>query len=205
MKTNPTKRLRPRWSLATSFWFCTGAIVVVVPAVLLTIRKSIWVELEIVTGVLAALMFAYFSVLLHHGVRFDDSRRAIVDWPKSSPSELVDCTPAWPETGLFTEAGSEAGCLGMIVGVLLDIVVMVALAFLISWLLWVGANAVVAVVLFLYWVHCRWLRHLVTRGRHCRGNWKKSILHGGATTVLYSFWFYTAFFVAQKISDYLHR
>ena len=205
MNRKTTIIFRPRWSLANSFWFCVGAAVIVVPLVLLTAQQSIWIELEIVTGVLASLMFVYFTILLHQGVRFTDSRRAIIDWPKSSPSEFIDVTSACPDTGFFTEVGSEAGCLGMIIGFLLDFVVMIALAFVIAWLIWAGLNVVVAIILFLYWVHRRWLRYLVTRGRHCRGNWGRSILHGGATTMLYSFWFYTAFFAAQKISEYAHK
>ena len=205
MKTKQAKRYRPKWSLVTSFWFCIGVAVIVVPIVLLTVQKSIWVELEMVTGVLAVLMFLYFSILLHQGVRFNDSRRAIVDWPMSSPAEIMDYTSCLPEPGFFSEAGSESGCLGMVIGFLLDLVVIIVLAFVIAWLFWVGANAVLAIILFLYWVHRRWLRSLVTLGRHCRGDWRMSVLYGGATTVLYSFWFYAAFFAAQKISEFMRK
>jgi hypothetical protein len=203
--TNSEERLRPKWSLATSFWFCLGVTAIVVTVICLTVRKSIWVELEMVTGVLAALMFGYFSILLHLGVRFNDSRRAIIDWPISSPSVFVDSIWLEPGIGFFSALGAEAGCLGIIIGYLLDVVVMIALVFLIAWLFWLGENVVLAVIPFLYWVHRRWLRYLVTRGRHCRGNWAKSLLHGGTTTVLYSFWFYTILMAAQKVSEFMRK
>ena len=203
MTIRQTSTKRPRWSLATSFWFCVGAIVVVTPVVFLTVHKSIWVDLEMVTGILAVLLFAYFSVLLHQGVRFNDARQVVFDWPRTSPGNIMADASLWPDIGSFAEAGSNAGILGMILGFLLDVVATVVLAFLIACLLWAGINVAAAIVLFFYWMHRRCLRYLVTRGRHCKGSWGKSILRGGATAVFYSLWFYAAFFVAQQISAFI--
>ena len=69
MNTKQAKRFRPKWSLATSFWFCFGVAVIVVPVILLTGRQVVWMEFEMITGVLAAFMFVYFTILLHQGRR----------------------------------------------------------------------------------------------------------------------------------------
>lgn len=187
--------------MATSFWFSTAATAIVTLLITLTVHKSLWVELEIVTGVLSALMFSYFTVILHQGVRFTDTKRAIIDWPTRRLTDFWDALTWTPDAGFFTTAGIENGLIGVIVGFLLDLVVMILFVFVISFLWWIGLNAIVAIVLFLFWVHTRWLRYLVTTGRRCRGSWQKSLLHGATTTLRFSLWFYTAFFIAQKITE----
>jgi len=205
MNRPSTSRPAPKWSIATSFWFSTTVTVIVTLLITLTVHKSLWVELEIVTGVLAALMFGYFTVILHQGVRFTDTKRAIVDWPAGGMKNLRDTFVWAPDAGPFTQAGLESGLVGIIVGFLLDIVIMIVFAFLVNLLLWLGLSAIVAIVLFLFWVHTRWLRYLVTNGRRCRGNWAKSLLHGATTTLRFSvwfyLWFYAAFFIAQKVTE----
>jgi hypothetical protein len=174
---------------------------VVAPVVAWVVHRSVWEELEVVTGVLAALMFAYFAVILHQGIRFTKERRALIDWPRGRPTEVMDALAWSPDVWFFTEAGAESGVIGLVVGVILDIVAMIILTFLAGLLLWLGANAIVAIVLFLFWVHARWLRYLVTTGRHCRGRWARSLLHSGFTTVRFAMWFYLAFFIARKIGE----
>lgn len=199
MNLKTSKRVSPKWSLATSFWFCVGVTVLVAPFVFLTAQKSIWVELEIATGILAGFMFIYFSVILHQGVRFNDARQAIIDWPAFSPSGVMEGMGYFSGGDFFGELGRELGIVGWIVGFLLDLVVVFAVALLLCGLIWLGMNGVGVVVLFLYWVHRRWLRYLVTRGRRCRGNWLRSLYHGGKVALFYSFWFYAAILVAQQI------
>lgn len=199
MESPPARRVSPKWSLATSFWFGLGLLVIVTPAVLLTVKRSVWVELEMVTGLLGGLMFGYFSVILHQGVRFNDARRAIIDWPSSTPKAFLDGMDLGLDIGFFSGLGAEHGVVGLIVGFLLDLIVVVVLALVLCWLMWLGWNGVLAVILFLYWVHRRWLRYLVTRGRRCRGNWPRSLWHGGKVAVLYSLWFVVLILLAREI------
>lgn len=187
--------------MASSFWFCAAATAVIVPIVVFAVHKSVWVELEIVTAVLSGLLFVYFTVILHQGVRFTKDRKALIDWPVGRPTSLADYLLI-PDTGYFTAAGAEWGCLGILIGFLLDVAAVIVLVFLISVLLWLGISAIAAVILFLYWVHTRWLRYLVTTGRHCRGNWAKSLAHGAVTSLRFTLWFYAAFFLAQRIDQW---
>ncbi len=193
---------RPKWSLKTSFLMSVGIVAVVTPAVLLNVKKSIWTELEIVTGIMALLMFVYFTVLLYLGVRFNEKERAIVDWPVGSAADVWDGSSI-PSDGFFTEAGAEAGILGIIVGFLIDLLIALLVTFVICWIMWAGFNVIIAVFIPLYWFHRRSLRFLVTRGRRCRGSWPRSILHGFTTSVQYSFWFYTVFFAADRITRHI--
>lgn len=196
----PSKRVSPKWSLVTSFWFCIGVTAIVTPIIVLAEHQTIWVELEMATGILSGLMFLYFSLILHQGVRFNDSRQAIIDWPSSPPTSIPDGIDFWPEGGFFSEFGAELGCMGLIIGFILDILVMAALVFFICWLFWIGSNGMLAVIVFLYWMHRRWLRHLVTSGRRCRDNWPRSLIHGAKFALLYSLCFYAVIFLARQIS-----
>jgi hypothetical protein len=201
MTPPPAKRVTPKWSLASSFWFVSWVTVIVVFVVFLTSHQSVWMELEMATAVLTGLMFMYFSVILHQGVRFNDARRAIIDWPSSTPRSILEGIDIAPEFGFFSELGAELGIVGLILGFILDLVAMFVLAFLICWMFWLGCNVLLAVIVFLYWVHRRWLRYLVTRGRRCRGNWPRCLWHGGKVALIYGFWFYLAIVAARQIAE----
>ena len=51
MKANTLRNTRPRWSLKSSFYTVLGILILATPLVLLTVKKSIWVELEMITGI----------------------------------------------------------------------------------------------------------------------------------------------------------
>jgi hypothetical protein len=205
MKPTTLRYTRPRWSLISSFYTALGILVLITPLVLLTVKKSIWTELEILTGIISAMMFIYLSVILFLGVRFNKNERICIEWPKGEPFSLTDTGSFIPGDtgGFFTELGSEAGIPGIIIGFILDMVATVVIVFLISLLLWIGMNGLEAVILAvcipLYFFYRRALRAIVANGRSCRGNIGASLLQAFKSTLGYALWFYGIFIMAHYV------
>lgn len=117
---------------------------------------------------------------------------------------------AWSTTGgLFTEAGAEAGPLGCVVGLLLDLVVSIILVIVIAFLLWFGINIVttgiVVLLLPLYLLFRRSLRVAIARGRTCRGNLSKSLKFAFLVTITNMVWLYLIIFTDHHISRWLSK
>jgi hypothetical protein len=198
---------RPKWSPKSSFLMGVGISIIVTITVLFTLKRSIWTELEIITVVLAFFMFAFLMTALYLGVRFDKRERFSIDWPKGSPSDLIDASGYVPgdTSGFFTEAGAEAGILGIIFGFILDILVTIILIYLVAFIIWLGLNvflaAILSVSLPLFYFYRRTLREIVARGKYCRGHVIKSAMLALKSALGYSIWFYTIFFMAHQIEQ----
>jgi Ca2+/Na+ antiporter len=74
---NPPMKRRPRWSLRRGFWLSLGVVAVVV---LVFAETSIWVELEMVLGILALLLFLFLFYVLHAGVVFERRETLEISW-----------------------------------------------------------------------------------------------------------------------------
>ena len=118
---------RPQWSLKTSFLTALLLLAVITPLVFLVVHRTLWLELEAVTAVVAVLMFFYLALVLHLGVRFDRNERFTVAWFSGSPGTLLDVTSLTPDFG-FVTLGSDLGPLGCLVGLIVDVLFSVALA-----------------------------------------------------------------------------
>jgi hypothetical protein len=208
MKTKTSRFARPRWSLKSSFYTAVGIVALVTPLVLLTIGKSIWTELEILTLVISALMFIYLTAVLYLGVRFNKNERFAIEWPKGDPADIFDASLYFPGDtgGFFTGLGAEAGILGAIIGFILDVVATLILAYAISLLLWIGFNGVAVLVpavgLPLFFFYRRALRAIVLKGRRCQGKPGRSMLHALKSTLGYAVWFYGIFMLAHHIQRF---
>lgn len=106
-------------------------------------------------------------------------------------------------SGFFTEAGAEAGIPGIIIGFILDILVTIVLVYVISAILWLGLNiliaAVICIAIPLFYFHRRALRAIAAKGRSCRGNMAKSVAFSLKSATGYAIWFYTIFFLAHQV------
>jgi hypothetical protein len=74
---NPPMKRRPRWSLRRGFCLSLGVVAVVV---LVFAETSIWVELEMVLGILALLLFLFLFYVLHAGVVFERRETLEISW-----------------------------------------------------------------------------------------------------------------------------
>lgn len=161
---------------------------------LFVLTKSLWAELEILIGILSLFMFAYFFLLLYHGVRFDKRERQLITW-RTSLTEWLEATPSVDTGGTFTEGGAEAGPLGPIVGFLLDLLVSIVLTLLLAVVLWLSLNVfVTAVVLLLgtplFFLFRRSVRHIVAKGRFCHKDSARAFWFALRATLINTVWLY---------------
>lgn len=204
---------RPRWSVKSSFLTAVALLVAVTIIVFLTVHKSVWTELEVVTTGVALLMFVYASVVLYLGVRFDKNERFVIARPQFTPAMAFDASTvladATDATGAFLTWGMEAGPLGCILGILLNVIGSLVLAILISFLLWLGVNALwaasLAVFLPLFYFYRRFLRLVVIKGRSCHRHWGRSVGQASWTTLQYAVWFYLIFVLAHHLGRIIPR
>jgi hypothetical protein len=188
----PRRGKKPRWSLRTSFWVFVTILSVVTVTAFSLFPHSLWMDLEVLTAA---------TLVLYRGVRFDRKERIAIAWRKS---EWMNVEP-WVDTGgVFTDAASEAGVLGCLVGILLDIAVSFLLSFAIAFLVWVGANllftTVFALSLPLFVIFRRSVRYVVAKGRFCHGNMRRSLLFALWATLIYTGWLYAILFAAYQLT-----
>jgi hypothetical protein len=184
---------RPRWSFKTHFWGAATVVLLVSLTTLLVLKQSVWAELEILTGILSLFMFAYFFLLLYHGIRFDKNEQYLILW-WSQLTDWLDATPSLDTGGTFAEGGAEAGPLGMIAGFLLDILVSIILTLLLAVVLWLSLNVfVTAVVLLgapLFFLFRRSVRYVVAKGRACHKDSSRACWFALRATFVNTLWFY---------------
>lgn len=205
-----SKSKRPKWSLRTHFWAAVLIAAIASACVLLISKKNIWVELEIIVGVLSLISFVYFLLLFYHGIRFGKNETYSITWkPFRFNESWLDTLGTIDTGGLFTEAGAEAGPLGCIVGLFLDLVVSLFLIIIVAFLLWLGINIVttgiVVLLLPLYFLFRRSLRVAIARGRTCRGNLGKSFKYAIIVTITNMVWLYLIIFTGHHISRWLNK
>jgi len=208
MTTSHSKTKRPKWSITTQFWAAVSIAVLSSVAVFLLSKKNIWNELEIIVSVLSIFTFIYFLVLFYHGVRFDRNEVYSITWKPFNFEGWADTVGYGVDTGgIFTSAGAEAGPLGCLVGLLLDILVSILLIVLVAVLLWLGFNVlttgIMIVMIPLYFLFRRSLRVAVVRARACHGDLKKSTIYALGATVVNMAWLYLIIFAGHHISFWL--
>jgi len=202
---NPSNKVprRPRWSLKANFLAALGLLVLVVSLILFLVEKSLWVRLELITAVLSFFMFVYLWLVLYHGVRFDKRERYQFRWVSKNPSALLDAVQGLEIGGTFAEAGAEGGPLGLLIGFLCHLIISILLVVLIAFIFWLSLNllvgAVVAVFIPLFFLFSRSLRLIVSRGRRCRGDLRKSLSYAIGYTLLSTIWLYLILFSAHYI------
>jgi hypothetical protein len=95
----------------------------------------------------------------------------------------------------------EAGPVGCLIGLLLDLIATILLSFGIAVLFWLGVNlvvgAVTAVFIPLYFLFSRSLRFIVTQGRHCRGNLGRSFVYALSAAAVCATWFFLTLNLAR--------
>ena len=198
--------IRPHWSLRSSFLTALCLLAIVTTVILVTVKKSLWLDLEIVTTVLAPIMFVYMTVVLYLGVKFEKEKGFSVNlnWREIiNVADLLNVTTVFDIGFPFSMLFSEAGRLGLVLGIILDLIVSVLLIVFICAVLWFGINALpetIVIIFFpLFYFYRRSLRYLVVRGRAYRGNLGKAMIHAFFASIIYSAWFYTIILVSHYV------
>jgi hypothetical protein len=62
----------PRWSLAASFWALFTIGVFSTALTLLVLHQPVWIEFEVISAIVAAMLFFFYWYVLYTGVKFTD-------------------------------------------------------------------------------------------------------------------------------------
>lgn len=192
---------RPRWSIKA----CVFAAIVITAlstiGVMSFLKKSVWVELEIVTALISLFIFTFLCYVLYHGVRFDKNERYEVQMRELK----VPDTPSGVDTGgVCTEIGDCFGTAGCLIGLLIDLLLSGVLIVVLAFLFWLGLGlaefAIAAIALPLFLLFRRSLRIVVAKGRSCRGNAQRSFFYAAIYTLLGTSWFYLILLSAHAVA-----
>lgn len=203
MKLKVRRPRRPKWSFKTSFWGAGLIVFLVALVVLIFLKKSIWVELEVIVGVISFFIFVYLFYVLYHGIRFDNNEKYTITWKHIEAGNLSGSFDVIDTGFELTGAGAEAGILGIIIGFILDIIISFLLSLLIALLLWIGLNIVITAIIVLtiplFYIFKRSLRYIMAKGRRCYKDRTKSFLFALKATILNSAWLYFLIFLGYYI------
>lgn len=148
-------------------------------------HRSILVELEITTGVLAVVLFTFLSFGLYRGVRLQNDPLFKEGWKPFGKWDILDFASAGD---LFPVEFSGEGLIGIVLTVLAWIaitIVVLILIFLVGNMLW---GIIVFMAVMLNWLFYRAYRNVFLKGRACSNRAGLSLAYGGLYTVLYTAW-----------------
>lgn len=157
-------------------------------------RRSLFQNAELGVSILSAALFLFLSVGLYHGVRLQENVGRITDTP--FPVEGIEGVEGIPHVNIDIADGDE-GCLGILVGILLTIIVGVLLILFIwvlGFVIWV---MILWVLALLYWVFYRAMKAVFRHSPQCRGNLGRSLSYAAMFTVLYCAWVYALLFALK--------
>ena len=195
---------RPRWSLRVLFGGALFVLVVAAVCGRLYPGRSVWSQLELATIILSTAFFVFLALALYCGVRVDAKERLRIRWVQWNETRLEDDLSGFDLSTTFTESLAAEGIGGIVLGIVLDILVSLALAVVVSALLWLGLNLAVGLALVVlvpgFYLFARSVRVAVARGRRCRGNVWRSGWYAVGYTVLYTGWFHLILLVARQLA-----
>ncbi len=201
---------KPRWSIQTHFWAALCIVILTSSVVIFVMKRALWVELEVVVGLVSFLHLVYMYLLVYEGVRVNKNESFSIYWkPFKFENSGIEHLGAVDTGGAFTTAFAEAGPLGCLAGVVLDVVVSIFLVVIIAFLLWLGMNVITSGILilslpiFILFKHS--LRVAIAKGRTCQGNSSKSILYAAWSTIINMTWLYVVVYLGHCLHDWLKR
>ena len=169
-------------------------------------KKSLWVELEIVVAFLCIFYLVYLYILIFKGIRFNKNETYSINWkPFDTDKPCLDMIGPVGSYGTFASAGAEAGPLGCLAGIVLDIVVSIFLVVIVAFLLWLGMNVITTGILILFLplfiLFRRSLRIALAKGRSCHGQVGRSFLYAALATSLNMTWLYGVIYLGHLLYD----
>jgi hypothetical protein len=200
MSHSTEKRLmqskKPRWSLLTSFWVFLGIVVVSTVTVLLTSKRELWLELEIVAGIVAAVVFLFYWWVLYHGIDFDENERLTFSGVQF---DVVD-----PGLDIADLASGADDPISFIAGIILGLLLSVVLAIFVSLLVWLGVNGIALAVMLiatpLFAVFRTSVQFVLRNAPACHGDLVTAAQYSAMFTVIKTAWIFLVIFGAHYIT-----
>lgn len=172
--------------------FFTTSLVVIPTVVLLVYlngrvaHRSLYLNSMISTTLLSIVLVFFLTMGLYNGWKLKDTVgrfRIRFHSPKIPDITGADSAISFPD-------GGDEGCIGIVAGIILWIVVAVLgviILFFLGEIIWV---AILSLAALLYWIFFRALRLIFKKSRVCRGNFLKSLGFALGYTLLYNCWIY---------------
>lgn len=199
---------KPRWSIQTHFWAALSVVLLTSSIVIFVMKRALWVELEVVVGLVSIFHLIYMYLLVLKGVRVNKNESFSIDWkPFRLENSGVEHLWAVDTGGAFTTALAEAGPAGCLAGILLDIVVSIFLVVIIAFLLWLGMNVmtsgimILSLPIFILFKHS--LRVSIARGRTYQGHVGKSLAYAAWSTLLNMTWLYVVIYLGHQLHEWI--
>jgi hypothetical protein len=177
---------RPRWSLQVIFWAFLAVVGLSTLVVLVLSKRDLWLELEMVAGVVASTLFLFYWWVLYHGVQFSNDERLTFS------SVSIDAVDPGIPFGEITGAADDP--LGLVVAFIIDVLVWIALVIVFTVLLWIGVNGVLLAILLiampLFYVFRASVRFVLRNAPICHGRLLKAAQVSLMFTVLKTAWIF---------------
>lgn len=150
-------------------------------AVLADMRATALVEALAAGAVLFAVFQTWFTVLLHHGVRYD---HGIVSWSEALVAyervrRDIGDAPSVPDASPLDVVGGDDP-ISITLSIIAAIILAVCWAAVLAFLLWIGLNALLAaffaIAVPVYWLFRRSLRLVAMHSRRTQGDLAASAL-----------------------------
>lgn len=192
----PKLRKYPIWSVKTISILSLLLVAISTTVVLVFGKRSILVEAEWISVIVAASLFLFLWIGLYRGIRVKKNEAA------PSNFEFIDVGSNVPDVG---DLGSALGAADDLAGLILAPVLFIALGIVLVFLLPVLVNLVwlllFVFVVMLFWIFRYALRQVFARSRQTRGNMAASLYYAAAYTALYAGWLLVVLITARHLVE----
>lgn len=162
-----------------------------------SIHRSLFKNAIITTSILSGISFIFFSFALFQGFKLKDNLGTITS--KTNWDIFSGMPDIGFGKGFHLSGDSFFEVIGAIIIGILSILFLLLILWLFGSLVWVF---IVFIIAALYWIFFRAIRFVLRHGRHCKGNFFRSVGYGFAYTVLYSFTFYLLLLIPYFMGRY---
>jgi hypothetical protein len=179
---------RPKWSLRAAFWVFVWIVLLSTAGVLLLSHKDLWLELEMVVSIVALALFLFYWWVLYHAVHFYDDDQLTLSFIQGDVAD-----PGWPDGGFGLASGADDP-IGCIIAILLEVVLYLLVAFVLSFLVWIGINGLLLCVTLIampvFFIFRSSVRFVLRNAPACHRNLLKSAGLAAGFALLKTCWFF---------------
>ncbi len=161
----------PKLSLALQVLGITVTLLVTAAVIRLELHRSTGIEALWTWAGCAGVLWAYFTVILYRGLRFD---HGVVQWPRvkvgsQDMSELGNSLPDLSGWDVGSDGEGLVGLLGAILVLVIGFIILVFGSIALTWLIEVGWIVAIALAAQVYCLFRYSLRAALVHTRTCKG------------------------------------
>jgi hypothetical protein len=189
-------RDRPKWNLKVTFWVLMTILLLSSAGVFFLSEYDLWLQLEMIVGLVSVTIFSFYWWVLYHGVRFYGYNQLRVTFVPFEVTEIGY------EFGSISSGADDP--FGLVLGLILDLIAALVLSFILSLLLWIGLNGFINVVVLiaipLFYVFRSSVLFVLRNSRDCYQDLVKSAKMAAFYSILKTIWFFIVIAGAHYLS-----